>query len=321
MRTRTEFQQIAELFAPLTLSDPAALSLKDDAAVLVPPVGQELVVTVDAIVEGVHYLSSDPPDLIARKLLRVNLSDVAAMGACPAGVFLSCAFPESWTDQDCEAFTQGLAEDVAFWQSPVLGGDTVRTSGPAVFSLTALGWCPRGQAWRRSGARSGDILAVTGTLGDGALGLEAAQGGWSKASAAARAFLDRRYHLPEPRLALAASPLRALVRGAMDVSDGLVQDLGHLCAASGVAATFDCQSVPLSAAAAEVKALYDLSWSQMLSGGDDYELLLVIAPEDWPQVQAFGGITAIGVFTEGQGVSVLDGGVLIPWERAGWQHF
>lgn len=330
MARRSEFQQIADLFAPLAASAPGALGLKDDAALLVPPAGQQLVVTVDAILSGVHYLPDDPPDLVARKLVRVNLSDLAAMGATPAGMLLACAFPRDCPDAWVEAFAAGLALDVAEFGCPVIGGDTVATPGPATFSLTALGWAPTGQALLRRGARAGDLIAVTGTIGDGAVGLWAAQGRLAGLGVPADvcAALAARYHLPQPRLAIGQA-LRGLASAAMDISDGLVQDLGHVCAASGVSAEIRLEAVPLSAALQTARDHTHIADELILTGGDDYELLVTIPPENWPEVAArLGDLvpTVIGVCREddsaAETVRVLDRqGQPMKLAATGWQHF
>lgn len=331
---RGEFQTIGDLFAPLAAKAPGALGLRDDAALMTPPPGHEMVLTVDAICCGVHYLPQDPPDLVARKLMRVNLSDLAAMGATPAGVLLACAYSadcdEAWIDR----FVAGLAQDVAAFDVPVLGGDTVSTRGPALFSLTALGWVPQGAALRRSGARAGDLIAVTGTLGDGALGLAAAQRLYDQPQAAAeRPYLRdlaERYHLPRPRLG-AGIALRGLATAALDVSDGLVQDLGHICRASAVQAEVDASALPLSAALLEACERDGADGPLLaLTGGDDYELCVTLPPQALARAQALlgeVGLTVIGrcqALEPGQAPSVT---VRDPWgavmslDKAGWQHF
>jgi len=330
MARRSEFQQIADLFAPLAASAPGALGLKDDAALLVPPAGQQLVVTVDAILSGVHYLPDDPPDLVARKLVRVNLSDLAAMGATPAGMLLACAFPRDCSDAWVEAFAAGLALDVVEFGCPVIGGDTVATPGPATFSLTALGWAPMGQALLRRGAKAGDLIAVTGTIGDGAVGLWAAQGRLAGLGVPEDvcAALAARYHLPQPRLAIGQA-LRGLASAAMDISDGLVQDLGHVCAASGIRAEIRLEAVPLSAALQVTREHTHIADELVLTGGDDYELLLTIPPENWPEVEARLGPlapTVIGLCREddsaAETVRVLDRqGQPMQLAATGWQHF
>lgn len=326
MVRRGEFEQIKALFAPLTRGEAGALDLRDDAAVLDVPPGRQVVVTTDAIVAGVHYLPDDPPDLVARKLARVNLSDLAAMGAEPLGLFAACAFPRECSDAWVEAFAAGLGLDVEEFSAPVLGGDTVATSGPAVFSLTALGTVEAGKALRRSGARPGDLLAVSGTLGDGAFGLRAAQGKLDGVlDADSVAWLADRYRLPRPRLELGRR-LVGIASAAMDVSDGLLQDLSHICSASGVGAVVEVPALPLSQ---PVKALQGRDdWLEVVvGGGDDYELLITFAPQQRDAVgsaaQAAGvPVTVIGHCTDMPGVRLHDAaGVEISGLRPGFRHF
>ncbi len=305
-----EFGLIARHFRPL--AGPGALALLDDAAVLAPPPGRELVFTADAMVAGVHFLPDDPPDLIARKLLRVNLSDLAAMGAQPWAYLLTVSAPRDTDDAWFAAFAAGLALDQQAFGISLLGGDTTHTPGPLSLSLTAIGHVAPGQAVRRSGAQTGDEIWVTGTIGDGALGLAALQGRLVDPTG----HFARRYHLPQPRLGL-ISP--ALVRAAMDISDGLVQDLGHLARAAGLAAELHAQQVPRTPGPGP-------EWLEtILTGGDDYELLLAVRPGGGDALRAIAGlvpVTKIGHFIDGQGVFVLDeAGATIQLSRTGWSHF
>jgi len=232
-----EFDRIARHFRPL--AGPGSLGLTDDAAVFTPPPGRELVVTADAMVESVHFLPGTAPGLVARKLLRVNLSDLAAMGAMPLGYLVTLSVPRSFGDDWFAGFAAGLAQDQAAFGTALLGGDTTQTPGPLCVSLTAIGHVAPGQAIRRSGAQAGDEVWVTGTIGDGVLGLEAARGNLADPDG----YLAGRYNLPTPRLGLA---LHGWARACMDVSDGLFQDLGHICRASGVGAVVEADLVPLS---------------------------------------------------------------------------
>lgn len=327
MARRGEFQLIAELFAPLARREPGALGLTDDAAVLTPPAGHQLVATVDAVVAGVHFFPDDPPELIARKLIRVNLSDLAGMGARPLGLLLACAFPQDVDDSWLERFASGLAADVETYDVAVIGGDTVGTPGPATFSLTALGSVPTGQAILRSGAGVGDVIAVTGSIGDGALGLLVAQGELASLDAVDRAALLDRYRVPQPRLR-AGQALRPLVSGGMDISDGLLQDLGHLCRASGVGARVEASRVPLSGAAAAAVAGDSGLMRTVMCGGDDYELLVTLSPESVAEAvdacrQAGVELTVIGVCTEACGdvETVAADGRVLDWKSRGFSHF
>ena len=316
-----EFALIARHFRPL--AGEGALDLGDDAALLTPPAGQQLVLAADALVAGVHFLPDDPPGMIARKLLRVNLSDLAAMGAAPLGYLMTTAFTRGTADSWIAAFVAGLAEDQERFGIAVLGGDTVATPGPACFSLTIIGVVPPGQALHRRGAQIGDDIWVSGSIGDGALGLRVLQG---KLAADAEGHLARRYRLPEPRLAL-GQVLRGVARAAMDVSDGLVQDLGHLCRAAGCGAEVIADAVPLSAAASAALAGDAALLPLILTGGDDYELLFAAAPEDAAAVRAAGEkagvpVARIGRFIAGEGVVVRDGsGAAITLPQGGWSHF
>ncbi len=314
-----EFSLIARHFRPLV--GPGALDLSDDAALLDPPVGKQLVLAADAIVAGVHFLPDDPPETISRKLLRTNLSDLAAMGAAPLGYLMTCAFPAGTEDSWIAAFVAGLAADQTEFGLHVLGGDTVSTPGPASFSLTILGTVLPGQALRRQGARPGDEIWVSGTIGDGALGLLALTG-----KLPPDAYLAERYRLPRPRLALGQA-LAGVARAAMDVSDGLVQDLGHLARAAGCGAAIEAALVPLSDPARAALVADPALLPRILGGGDDYELLFAAAPGEADRVLAAGRATQtpvsrIGRFMDGTGVLVLDAaGAPIPLPRRGWSHF
>ena len=311
-----EFSLIARHFRPL--AGPGALGLEDDAAVLALPAGRELVIAADAMVAGVHFLPDDPPESIGSKLLRTNLSDLAAMGAAPLGYLMTTAFPKGTADAWVAAFAAGLALDQAEFGLHVLGGDTVSTPGPLTLSLTILGTCPPGQALRRNGARAGDQLWVSGSIGDGALGLRVLQG-----KLPADAFLAERYRLPRPRLALGQA-LVGVATACMDVSDGLVQDLGHLCRASGLAATLRAAEVPLSPSTAAHPGLLPL----VLTGGDDYELLFAAPAEAAEAVRAAARgahvpVACIGHFAAGApAVTVLDrDGAELSLPQGGWSHF
>ncbi|WP_458096638.1 thiamine-phosphate kinase [Roseomonas sp. WA12] len=322
MSLPAEFALIARHFRGL--AGEGALDLSDDAALLTPPAGRELVLAADAMVEGVHYLPDDPPDTIGRKLLRVNLSDLAAMGAEPLAYLMTTALPPGTGPKWLEGFAAGLAEDQGKFGIHVLGGDTVSIPGPACLSLTIIGTVPPGQALRRAGARPGDDLWVSGTIGDGALGLAVLQG---RAPADAEGHLARRYRLPEPRLALGVA-LRGIARSAMDVSDGLAQDLGHLCRAAGIGAVLELASLPLSPAAASILA-DDPSWlPRLATGGDDYELLFAASPADALRIDAAAlaantRATRIGRFTDGPPEVTVMGSegraMILP--QGGWSHF
>jgi thiamine-monophosphate kinase len=269
-----EDRLIARLFRPIA-RDPGAHGLLDDAAVFAPPAGRDLVLTADAVIGGVHFFLDDPPGAVACKALRVNLSDLAAKGAQPAGFLLTIAIPQGITDDWLAAFAQGLAEDAERYGCPLLGGDTVRTPGPLMVSIAAFGTLPAGSMVARSGAKAGDRIFVTGTIGDAALGLtlrrqpDAAQN-WGLAPPL-RAQLADRYLLPQPRNALAEA-IRIHASAAIDVSDGLAGDFGKLCRASNVSAEIDVARVPLSESARAVLARAPSLIETILAGGDDYEV-------------------------------------------------
>jgi thiamine-monophosphate kinase len=312
----SEFSLIARHFRPL--AGPGALDLADDAAVFAPPAGRELVISADAMVAGVHFLADDPADLVARKLLRTNLSDLAAMGAAPLGYLLTVSTPRDTPDAWFGAFARGLAQDQSAFGVPLLGGDTTSTPGPISLSLTILGTVQPGHAIRRNGARAGDGVWVSGTIGDGALGLLTATGRLDDPTGH---LLDR-YRLPRPRLGLA---VHGVVHAAMDVSDGLVQDLGHICRASSLAARIEAASVPLSMAAAQAGAGH---LARCLTGGDDYELLLAVPSSQEAALQSVATacrvpVTRIGYFEAGPpGVTVRGGdGAVMELPVGGWSHF
>jgi len=326
--TSAEDSLIARYFKPLA-TDPGAFGLVDDAAVLSSS-GDDIVVTTDAVVEGVHYLAGDPPDTIARKALRVNLSDLAAKGAVPAGFVLTLAL-RSKEDAWLRPFADALGEDATTFACPLLGGDTVSTPGPQMISITAFGRVPQGQMVGRTGARPGDRILVTGTIGDAALGLDVLTGGVVAAALAsdpaAREALVSRYRIPQPRNVLAQA-VRDHASAAMDVSDGLAGDLTKLCAASGVSASVDVPNVPLSAAAAGLIARNAVCVETLLAGGDDYEVLCTVAPAQSDALIAAGRavgvpVTAIGTIVAGGArPRFLDGqGQELALTRLSYSHF
>lgn len=321
-----EFSLIAELFAPLARGAPEALGLTDDAAVVEVPPGRRLVVTTDMVVAGGHFLADDPPAMVARKLLRVNLSDLAAMGAAPRTYLLALAVPRGTKEDWLEDFAAGLAEDQETYGIHLIGGDIVATDGPLVASLTALGEVSDGGEVLRSGARPGDLVFVSGTLGDAALGLRTLRGDLAGVDAAGRAALVDRYRLPQPRLALGAR-LSGIAHAAIDVSDGLVADLGHICECSKVGAEVEAERLPLSPAAqAAVDADRSLS-PVVLTGGDDYEIAFTAGPEAAGQVAELAAalalpLTKIGRITAGAEVRVVDdAGADVVLGARGYRHF
>lgn len=321
-----EFDIIARHFAPLAKDAPLAFGLTDDAAMIAPRKGHSLVVTADAIVEGVHFLHDDPPDQIARKLLRVNLSDIAAKGAVPLGYILTCAFPRDVTGRWIAAFARGLKADQKQFDIHLLGGDTVSTPGPATFSATLFGEVSGRTMLRRSGARAGDIICVTGTIGDGGLGLTEILTPHENLPATQRKYLAARYRLPQPRTRLGPA-LKGIATAALDVSDGLIQDLGHLADQSGLRAVIDLQAVPLSPPA-KALARHDVELlSRAVAAGDDYEIAFTIPLKHLAKLKnaaraAGTPVTIIGHVENGRGVAVrLPTGEIVEPETRGYDHF
>jgi thiamine-monophosphate kinase len=319
-----EFQLIAKYFAPLTESSPGALGLSDDAAFLALRPGEELVVTTDALIEGVHFLHDDPPEMIAAKSLRVNLSDLAAKGATPAGYLLALCLP-GWPDESwLAAFCDGLASDQKNFAAPLLGGDTTATPGPLVVTITALGFVPAGSAIHRSGAQPGDAVFVSGTVGDAGAGLELL-----KAPVVARSAdegeLIGRYRMPVPRLALGRR-LRGLASAALDVSDGLIADLNHISEVSRVRIVVDAPRVPVSPAFLRVRGNDLQSRVFAATAGDDYEIAFTAPAGKRDAVVQAGAragvpVSEIGHIEAGSGTILRDEqGREVPLERTGWVH-
>ncbi|MDB5394580.1 MAG: thiL [Rhodospirillales bacterium] len=328
--TLGEFGRIERFFRPLTRNFPGALELSDDAAVVSVPTGQELVVTTDAIVAGVHFLASDPARDIARKALRVNLSDLAAKGAHPLAYTLTLATGRELDDSWVEAFAAGLADDQLQYGIALAGGDSVSTAGPIWASITAFGLAEAGRMVRRSGARPGDVVLVTGTIGDAALGLAVAQGRLAVEDADKVTLLDR-YRLPQPRTHLARA-IAEYANAAIDISDGLAADFGHLCRASGASGSIAVPNIPLSSAARNVLAADGTRMSDILTGGDDYEVLLTASAQSASALQmaaAARGIalTEVGSITSAENTNsagqttFIDGaGRKMTIDRTGWTH-
>ena len=319
-----EFELIRELFAPLAADEPGALGLLDDAALIAPRPGFELVTAIDTIVEGVHFLPADPPFDVARKLMRVNLSDLAAMGARPRAYLLGLAVPDALDFDWLRDFARGLASDQVRFGITLAGGDTTATTGPPCLSLTAIGEVEPGRALLRSNAAPGEHVYVSGTVGDAALGLRVLRGEDTGLPEDAREAAVVRYRLPEPRLSLGmAVPASA----AVDVSDGLVADLGHICAASGLGARIEAARVPLSGPARAALELGAVGIADVLTGGDDYELVFTAPADRGNAVREAAArvrvpVTRIGAMTEGEGVSVVDeAGAAMEIGRAGYAHF
>jgi thiamine-monophosphate kinase len=303
-----EDRLIARYFKPL-VDHPGALGLEDDAAFIRAPPGRDLVITTDAVLSSVHFFADDPAHEIARKALRVNLSDLAAKGARPLGFLLTLGLPKGISQRWIAAFARGLQADANAFGCPLLGGDTVRTLGGVVVSITAFGSVPRGTMVRRRGARPGDLVIVTGTIGDGALGLELRRkpglGRQWRITRRQHCELVTRYRLPQPRSAI-AELVRTHASAAMDVSDGLAGDLAKLCRASGVSVSVDVARVPLSKAARAVLAKVPELMQTVLSGGDDYEIVASVPRAKLQRLRRLAAakkvvVSEIGVVIAGKG--------------------
>lgn len=322
----SEFDLIRTYFAPLSALEKGAFNLTDDAAIIEPAKGQSLVVTTDALVGGVHFLTDDQPEDIAAKLLRVSLSDLAAMGATPAYYNLAIAVPPDLTATWFKAFCQSLAADQKEFGITLIGGDTVSTEGPLTLSLTAMGYVETDKGLRRSGAKIGDDIWVSGSIGDGALGLQAAMGTLSGLDKQDEDYLLSRYRQPCPRTKLGPN-LIEFAHAAIDISDGLIADLGHICETSHVGADIQINAIPLSEVAKkrveQSPGLIDL----VLGGGDDYELLFTtnvsfsaISPSIALSSDTI--LTKIGTITEGPSIRLFDfKGEEYALTKKGYSHF
>jgi thiamine-monophosphate kinase len=320
-----EDRLIAELFAPLA-THPGALGLTDDTAVLTPEPGADLVLTTDGVIAGVHFLPDDDAKLVAQKVLRMNLSDLAAKGAQPRGFLVALAISAATGAAWLTRFAQGLRTDAEAYHCPLLGGDTDRTPGPLAVNMFMLGSVPSGTLVRRAGAKPGDIVFISGTIGDAALGLQLRKGADWRLDAAHRTRLLSRYLLPQPRNAL-ADAVRTHASAAMDVSDGLAGDLTKLCRVSQVAATVEVARVPLSEAARAALRLDPRLRETALTGGDDYEILCTVPPQ---QADAFRAaaraaqveVTEIGAISAGQGARFLAAaGQALAFGKLSFSHF
>lgn len=320
-----EFETIRRLFAPLAHPE-WGRGLGDDVAVVPSRPGHDLVLTKDAIVEGVHFLPTDPLDTVARKLMRVNLSDLAAKGAEPFGYLLACHWSPRCGWPERMLFADGLRVDQKAFGVALIGGDTVATPGPASFSMTLLGWTPKGRAVGRAGARPGDLVFVTGAIGDGWLGLEAVQGKLPLDAERVAALADH-YRMPSPRTGFAL-PIRDMATAAVDVSDGLIADLGHLSEAGGVGIEIDLEAVPLSAAGHawfEGRVDEQAALEKLVTGGDDYEIAFTAPARDEAALRREAErrhlrLTRIGRVTAGQGVTARFAGRAVAFDRSGFTH-
>ncbi|PHS29539.1 MAG: thiamine-phosphate kinase [Robiginitomaculum sp.] len=322
-----EFAFIASLAAKAAKA-PEALGLADDGAVLWIGDGRKLVLVADMLQAGIHAMPNASPAQIACKALRTNLSDLAAMGAEPAFYLSTICWPKGTDEAQKQDLIQALAEDQKRFDVVLIGGDTIGGSTPFTISITMLGWAS-GPLLRRAGAQIGDDIWVSGTIGDGVLGLEVAQGKASPAEDTDARFLRKRYEYPEPRLALGVK-LAALVHCAIDISDGLIADATHLANAAEACLCLDPDRVPLSDAARhwlETEADQDGAMEKLMAGGDDYELLFTAPEEKRTQVQKISKdiglpLRRIGGVIKGQGVRLGRGGIPVRKPgKTGFTHF
>ncbi len=325
-KSSAEDRLIARHFKPIA-THPGALGLSDDAAFIKPPPGCDLVLKTDAIIGGVHFFPDDAAHTVASKALRVNLSDLAAKGAKPLGFLLSLALPKETGDDWLADFANGLRGDAVLFGCPLFGGDTDRTPGPAMISIAMFGSVPEGTMARRAGAKPGDLVFVSGTIGDGALGLLVRRGDatW-QLDTAQRQHLVSRYLLPQPRNALAEA-VRTHASASMDVSDGLVGDLMKLCRVSQVSADIEAARVPHSDAAKAVIAADPAMRETALTGGDDFEILCTVPPAKAAGFRAAAKaanvpVTEIGVIKAGEGARFHDAeGKVLTFKRTSFSHF
>jgi len=322
----SEFELIAKYFAPLASDARGAYGLTDDAATIEVGPGEEIIVTADLLSAGVHFLRDDPPDQIARKALRVNLSDLAAKGAKPSAYLLSLALPRNNDAPWLGEFAKGLREDQTKFDISLIGGDTTATNGPLTIAITAFGVLPKGAMIRRNGARAGDLVFVSGTLGDAGLGLSILKKNLNSLDTRDQDFAVMRYRMPEPRLTLGLR-LRGTASAALDVSDGLIADLGHIASISRARIVIDATRIPLSAAFLASRKRDQSAILDAVTAGDDYEIAFTAPAGRRDAVlkaasDAETRVTEIGRVETGEGVLLLDAGgheVRVP--RAGYTHF
>lgn len=339
-----EFDLIASVFRPLSAAQPFSLGLSDDAAIITPPAGRELTVSTDTLSEGVHFRTADSPEIVAARALCANVSDLAAMGSNPLGYTLAIAAPTGTKRRWFEAFAKQLGIEQTHYGISLLGGDTTRSPGTPenpgalIVTITVIGEAPTGSSVRRSTAQAGDEIWISGTIGDASLGLDVLEGRIKPIKRADRDRLVERFSFPRARID-AAAMLRSHAHAAIDVSDGLIADLGHIARASGLHAQIRRDCVPVSDAVRRLLeqpgAGGEALWRRILGGGDDYEILFTASPNDRAAIEqaAVGlpyAITRIGVLetveqagAETPEVTVVgaDGARLIIEGAGGYRHF
>ncbi|MFC1503214.1 thiamine-phosphate kinase [Pseudomonadota bacterium] len=318
-----EFDLIARYFEHQNVNRrDVALAIGDDCALLNVPAGSHLAVSTDSLVAGTHFLADADPSLVAHKALASNLSDLAAMGAVPAWVSLALTMPtpdEAWLSRFCDGFF-ALAD---YFNVQLIGGDT--TKGPLSITLTVQGFVPEGQALTRSGANAGDWIYVTGQLGDSAAGLAVLLGEVTVADEALKAVLLERHYKAHPRI-LAGQALRGIASSALDISDGLISDLGHILKCSQLAATIDVDKLPLSAELLAFEPELDKAQQLALVSGEEYELCFTVPEQNRGALDtalAHTGVnaTCIGQLRTGTGIKLMRHDKLLEWQLHGYDHF
>ena len=324
----SEFDLIARLFAPLAKDAPGAFDLRDDAALLCDEHGRGLIISKDVLVEGVHFRRNDPWRQIAKKALRVNLSDLNAKGGAPVGYFLGCAWRRGVGEVAVEEFAKGLEEDQAQYDVPLLGGDTTTHEGPTVFSVTAIASAPACGMVRRSTAKVGDHLFVTGTIGDSGLGLLALEGAFKPGASEHYTYLADRYLSPQPPLAFGPAAAKHM-SASIDVSDGLLADAGHIARESGVRLHVTANAIPVSPAAEAwlgTQTSRNGAIARLAAMGDDYQVLMSADPSEAAALRRIAEelevrLTLIGAVEDGAGIVLVDDdGAEILISQAGYQH-
>ena len=330
-RIDSEEALIAEFLVPLAAGFPGAFALADDCAVIAPRDGDELVVTTDALVTGTHFFADEDAGAIAWKALAVNVSDLIAKGATPLAYLMTLALPEAPERAWLRAFSSGLRRAQEAFGCHLAGGDTDRTPNKLSVVIAAFGTVPEGSIVRRSGARPGDLVYVSGTIGDATLGLrlrrEASLGGRCGLKKAARDHLDVRFRMPVPPIGI-ATVVRSCSCAAMDISDGLVKDFHRLCRASGVGGIIEAARVPISSHARTVIDGGGATLVDLLTGGEDYEVLAAVRPDRAEEFEkqakaARTQVTRIGAIAQAdEGITVIDkAGRPMHIAKTGWDHF
>ena len=325
MSQLSEFEIIQEYFAPLAKNE-FSFGLADDVAKYPVDAGDELVFTKDVCVEGVHFFPEDSPEAISRKALRVNLSDLAAKGAQPIGYMIGLGLPEDWKRDWLNRFSYGLQQDQELFGISLFGGDTVRSPNNLFISITAIGKIQRGTICERSTAKVGDLVYVTGTIGDSYLGLAVRKNQIVAKNESDFTYFTNRYLLPEPRMN-AISLIQKFANASLDVSDGLVADLKHLCVASGVGAEVNIDLVPISSNAQNLISSGLVNLEKLITGGDDYELLFTVTESEAKRLKTVVEndklrITNIGRITDSNDICILNSeGAKLEISNQGFQHF